>query len=75
MKAVKSKSTIKALIHEDPSAAQWWQDQEGTGLANKIAADYFRTDRPSYAQMRDEVERQQVFDFGDESSIDCFCTD
>ena len=77
---LKSKSTIKALIHENPDSAQWWQEQEEwaekyrpEGYSDGITR--FRKDRPSYAQLRDEVERQQVFDFGDESSIDCFCTD
>ena len=77
---LKSEKTIKALIHENPDSAQWWQDQESWGERNlDIAINStvvnFRKDRPSYAQLRDEVERQQVFDFGDESSIDCFCTD
>ena len=77
---LKSRSTIGALIREDPSSAQWWQDMESwaekyrpEGYSPGITR--FRKDRDSYAQIRNQVERQQVFDFGDESSIDCFCTD
>ena len=72
---LKSRQTITALMHEDPTAADWWERMESVPRAGKPTGAKFRQDRDSYAQMRDQVERQAVFDFGDESSIDCFCTD
>ncbi|MGI9490469.1 MAG: phosphoadenosine phosphosulfate reductase family protein [Geminicoccaceae bacterium] len=72
---LKSRSTIEALIHEDPASADWWIGMESEALNSKPSGAKFRQDRDSYAQIRDQVERQAVFDFGDESSMDCFCTD
>ena len=72
---LKSRSTIGALIHERPDSADWWERMEAIERPGKPTGARFRQDRDSYAQIRDQVERQAVFDFGDESSMDCFCTD
>lgn len=72
---LKSRKTIESLMFEDPKAAQWWVEQEETPRTGKPSGAKFRADRDPYAAILDAVQRQQVFDFGDESSMDCFCTD
>jgi 3'-phosphoadenosine 5'-phosphosulfate sulfotransferase (PAPS reductase)/FAD synthetase len=64
---LKSVATIQGLIRANPEIADWWIEQE-----RRIGAT-FHKDRPSYAALKDAVERQHNFDFGDEDVTDCFC--
>lgn len=72
---LKSTATIQGLIRRNPELADWWIAQEEKGRASKPGGAIFRSDRPSYRQMRDAVQNQRDFDFGDEEIIDCFCGD
>lgn len=58
-----------SLIEQFPEKADWWVQQE-----NKIGG-LFRSDQPSYEQMKIIATDQSVFDFGDNDSIACFCGD
>ena len=75
---LKGASTISGIIAMRPELARWWIDQEALarGKIGVARAAFFRSDRPSYAQMLDAVERQEAFDFGDADALgDCYCTD
>jgi 3'-phosphoadenosine 5'-phosphosulfate sulfotransferase (PAPS reductase)/FAD synthetase len=65
---LKGMATTQGLIRANPELADWWIAQEA-----RVGAT-FHKDRPSYAALKDAVERQHEFDFGDDSQlIDCFC--
>jgi 3'-phosphoadenosine 5'-phosphosulfate sulfotransferase (PAPS reductase)/FAD synthetase len=58
----------QSLIKKDPSLADWWIGQE-----EKIGG-RFRTDQPSYAEMK-IIARDQPDMFGSDDSFSCFCGD
>jgi hypothetical protein len=59
----------KSIIREKPELADWWIEQE------KKIGGYFRSDQPSYEQMKIiATDQMSLFDFDDES-IPCFCGD
>jgi hypothetical protein len=59
----------QSLVRANPYLADWWAAQE-----DRIGA-RFRTDQPSYADMKVIATDQPVFDFGDDESLSCFCGD
>lgn len=70
---LKGLSKKMAIIRERPSLADWWikaekqlSDQVGKGA-------YFRSDQPSYEDMKIIATTQSSFDFGDDETIPCFC--
>jgi 3'-phosphoadenosine 5'-phosphosulfate sulfotransferase (PAPS reductase)/FAD synthetase len=65
---LKGPNQIRSLIQDKPARAVWWAAQE-----EKIGAT-FRSDRPSYAQIKKFAE-QQMDMFSDEEGIACFCGD
>lgn len=59
----------QSIIRENPSLADWWIEQE-----NRIGGQ-FRSDQPSYEQMKIIATDQTGFDFGNDETISCFCGD
>lgn len=70
---LKNTSKIASLIAQEPERAVWWARMETIATASKPSGFYFRTDRPSYADMQKfAVEQTDMFD-PNEESISCFC--
>jgi 3'-phosphoadenosine 5'-phosphosulfate sulfotransferase (PAPS reductase)/FAD synthetase len=70
---LKNTSKIASLIAQEPERAVWWAQMETIATASKPSGFYFRTDRPSYADMQKfAVEQTDMFD-PNEESISCFC--
>jgi len=76
---LKGYHTIRALIRENPETAKWWIDMEARAPGkDKVGSEkvaLFRIDRPRYAAILEDVKRSPQLDFGDEPSLDCWCTD
>lgn len=71
---LKSAATISGIMRDMPARADWWIKAEAEARASRPLGAFFRADRPSYAAMRDAVQRQAGFDFGDRDEIiDCMC--
>jgi 3'-phosphoadenosine 5'-phosphosulfate sulfotransferase (PAPS reductase)/FAD synthetase len=67
---LKGAALISGIMRDHPKLARWWIEAETERNA------HFRSDRPSYAQMFDAVQRQGNMDFGDlDQRIDCFCSE
>jgi len=70
---LKNTSKIASLIAQEPERAVWWAQMETIATASKPSGFYFRTDRPSYADMQKfAIEQTDMFD-PNEESISCFC--
>ena len=69
---LKGRDKLEILMEEDPGAFAWWVEAE-----EKSTADFpfFRNDRPSYANMLNNVRIQGRLFSGDEDTIPCMCTD
>jgi 3'-phosphoadenosine 5'-phosphosulfate sulfotransferase (PAPS reductase)/FAD synthetase len=74
---MKGLPTIMGLIRETPNAVDWWTDQEAslTELVAKPNGARFRSDRPSYAQMKRLSQDQGDFGFEADEGLPCMCTD
>lgn len=77
---LKGEATIRGLLRMNPELGEWWANAEANAVAkgtlNKPEMALFRADRPSYAQMMDDVSRQgDMFGDDDGESVDCACTD
>lgn len=79
---LKSAPTILGIMRDRPALADWWieREREAAARPNKNAlrdarTAFFRKDRPSYAEMRDNVQRQGDMLIADEPLTDCYCTD
>jgi 3'-phosphoadenosine 5'-phosphosulfate sulfotransferase (PAPS reductase)/FAD synthetase len=67
---LKGQSKRAAIIRERPDLASWWANWE------EIKRQRFRPDQASYEQMKVIASDQgNLFDFGDDNTIPCFCTD
>ena len=71
---LKGNNKVLSLIAQKPERAVWWAKMESLALASRPSGFYFRTDRPSYAQMMNYVGNQ-VDMFAKEEDIACFCGD
>jgi 3'-phosphoadenosine 5'-phosphosulfate sulfotransferase (PAPS reductase)/FAD synthetase len=60
---------LYSIAEEDPSQLQWWADQEN------LHQNRFRKDRPSYEKIIQGAKNQGSFNFVEEDTIPCFCTD
>ncbi len=49
---LKGAAKILRLIRERPESADWWIKMESMGLASKPGGATFRSDRPSYAELK-----------------------
>jgi 3'-phosphoadenosine 5'-phosphosulfate sulfotransferase (PAPS reductase)/FAD synthetase len=72
---LKNTSKISSLIAESPERAVWWAKMETIGTASKPSGCYFRTDRPSYADMLKFSEEQRSLFDPNEEQISCVCGD
>jgi 3'-phosphoadenosine 5'-phosphosulfate sulfotransferase (PAPS reductase)/FAD synthetase len=76
---LKSRHKLDALMREMPQYFDWWVKAEETGATTAGSGARFRQDRPSYADMMEQVKRQGVLPFAgpdpDDESIPCFCHD
>lgn len=72
---LKSASVLTGIMRNRPDLARWWIEAEAEALPSKPSGGVFRNDRPSYAQMFDLAQRQEVMDLGEaDKREDCFCT-
>ena len=72
---LKNASKVASLIAEEPQRAIWWARMETIATPSKPSGFYFRTDRPSYAQMmKFTADQRSLFD-ANEEAIACFCGD
>lgn len=70
---LKNTSKILSLIAQEPERAKWWAKMETVATPSKPSGFYFRTDRPSYAEMiKFTKEQRDMFD-PNEEAIACFC--
>ena len=74
---LKAEATIRGIIRDRPELADWWVAREAEARPSKPSGALFRIDRPGYAAMRRDAERQgdliSHLDHG--GSFDCTCTD
>jgi len=70
---LKSGAKVASLIAQEPERALWWARMETIATPSKPSGRYFRTDRPSYAQMlKFSQDQRDMFD-PNEETISCFC--
>jgi 3'-phosphoadenosine 5'-phosphosulfate sulfotransferase (PAPS reductase)/FAD synthetase len=70
---LKSGAKVASLIAQEPERAMWWARMETIATPSKPSGFYFRTDRPSYAQMlKFSQDQRDMFD-PNEETISCFC--
>jgi 3'-phosphoadenosine 5'-phosphosulfate sulfotransferase (PAPS reductase)/FAD synthetase len=74
---MKSWQTIFGIVRDKPETADWWIKQESAAMniASKPSGALFRQDRPSYSKIRDHALNQSDLLIGDDSGVDCACTD
>jgi len=76
---LKGRKKKLSLIRERPDLAEWWIDQEAYVKANTgedCTAAHFRIHEPDYSEMKMiATDQGQLFDFGDDESIPCYCGD
>lgn len=73
---LKGRSIRMSIIRERPELADWWAEQEAKVSAGAGRGSQFRADEPSYAQMKViATDQPNLFDFGNDESISCFCGD
>jgi 3'-phosphoadenosine 5'-phosphosulfate sulfotransferase (PAPS reductase)/FAD synthetase len=72
---LKGASKKLAIIRERPDLADWWIQQEASLSKEVGKAAFFRSDQPSYADMKIIATDQGGFDLGFDESIPCFCGD
>lgn len=73
---LKAANQVQTLIAEKPERATWWIRMESLALASKPSGAVFRSDRPTYAQMLENTEKQVDFiGYDQEEALACFCGD
>ena len=74
---LKAEATIRGIIRDRPELADWWIAREAEARPAKPSGARFRNDRPGYASMRSDAERQgDLIEYlNQEVSLDCACTD
>lgn len=75
---LKKRAKIAKVMRTSPTTADWYIEQEErTDLARDGLAHQFRADRPTYRQMRNQLNEQgQMFDDAiEDDSLPCACTD
>ena len=65
-----------SIMIERPDLAAWWIKQESRYIDSAGRAGKFRSDQPSYEDMLAYATNQgSLFDFADDDTIPCMCTD
>ncbi len=73
---LKGASTLLGIVRERPDLAKWWAEAEAEARASKPLGARFRNDRPSYAAMIEMNDSQgDMFDWLDDNTMPCLCTD
>ena len=76
---LKGRSKIETLMREMPEYFDWWaKAEQGSVTTTAAAGSVFRSDRPTYAQLMEQVSRQGYlpFDHGpDDETLPCMCHD
>lgn len=74
---LKGAKTVMSLIRENPSLADWWikQEKKIEQAGNAGQCGRFRSDRPSYAQMKAYALNQIEIVMVDDDGMDCLCGD
>lgn len=65
-------ATVRAIMRDTPSAADWWVEQERL-LTHRGAAGRWRLDWPPYAQIAANVEASADLFAEDGRATECFC--
>lgn len=76
---LKGRSKIQRIAKESPKDLEWWASREEKavgwkedGMAKNAR---FRSDRPSYRGLINMTKDQQEFDFPDDDTLPCACTE
>tara|TARA_R110002124_G_scaffold204751_3_gene371132 strand:- start:1704 stop:2579 length:876 start_codon:yes stop_codon:yes gene_type:complete len=73
---LKGASKKLSIIRERPELADWWIKVEESMEKSLGRSAYFRSDTPSYREMKVIATSQPSFEFfGDDETIPCFCGD
>lgn len=75
---LKGKEKISRIAKEHPEFLQWWANAENGKLETRTpqgANARFRFDRPSYSGLIEMAKSQNTFDFVDDDTLPCHCTD
>jgi len=73
---LKGAGKISRIATEHPEFLQWWSNAEKTLVqTDKPQNARFRLDRPSYAGLLEMAKSQNTFDFEDNDTLPCHCTD
>ena len=73
---MKSYKKRLSIMRERPDLARWWiEKEEQASLYTSGTANRFTNDKPSYEQMQIIATDNHAFDFGDDESLPCFCSD
>lgn len=76
---LKSGKKIERIARENPELLSWWAIQEDRAMQWKLMGDCksgkFREDRPSYHGLIKMAQEQKLFDFPDDDTLPCNCTD
>jgi 3'-phosphoadenosine 5'-phosphosulfate sulfotransferase (PAPS reductase)/FAD synthetase len=70
---LKAANQVRSLIAQRPARALWWARMEALPLTSKAGGGRFRSDRPSYAAMLQNVSDQSDAFGHDEEAIACYC--
>tara|TARA_R100000808_G_scaffold99_1_gene734 strand:+ start:5069 stop:5884 length:816 start_codon:yes stop_codon:yes gene_type:complete len=66
---LKGLGILYSIAELDPKQLNWWAEQENKHQSK------FNVNRPSYQKIIQGAKNQGSFDFGDQDTIPCFCTD
>jgi hypothetical protein len=76
---LKSGKKIERIAKDNPGLLEWWSAQEDKAMQWKLMGNCksgrFREDRPSYHGLIKMAQQQKLFDFPDDDTLPCNCTD
>lgn len=73
---LKGRDKIEWMAQDFPESLEWWARQEEKLIGNESTkSGRFRSDRPSYRGLINMAASQQTFDFQDNDTLPCHCTE
>lgn len=73
---LKGRAKIEWIARDFPEQLEWWARAEEKLIGNeKTKSGRFRSDRPSYRGLLKMAASQQEFDFQDNDTLPCHCTE
>ena len=75
---LKGATRITSILRERPELGEWWarmEEEVSAGFGVSGLGGRFRSDRPTYRMMIDQVKNQRTIFDNDEPIGDCFCVD